>query len=256
MQTAYFAVFLQEYVPWTEYNGDLLEILLEYAAKQNMYCRINALDALYSLGNTGYVVKALIIQDRMETFLHTRVLTEGLLSFSGDHEELTAMLLERFEEFSVRIRLAVLNYIRFQSGAYKEFMYRIMMDEKEDRELRLSAERYFGRYPWEPARGALIAFVRDKETLRWEYAAVAASALKDYKGEDVTSALKSALYSSNWYVRYNAAVSLEASGLSYTELIDVMAGKDRYAREMLEYRLGEQRLMEAQRRAKEGRGEA
>ena len=85
---------------------------------------------------------------------------------------------------------------------------------------------------------------------------MAASALKDYKGEDVTSALKSALYSSNWYVRYNAAVSLEASGLSYTELIDVMAGKDRYAREMLEYRMGEQRLMEAQRRAKEGRGEA
>ena len=85
---------------------------------------------------------------------------------------------------------------------------------------------------------------------------MAAAALKDYKGEDVISALKSALYSSNWYVRYNAAVSLEASGFSYTELIDVMAGKDRYAREMMEYRLGEQRLMENQKVSKEGRGEA
>ena len=256
MQTAYFAAFLQEYVPWTEYSDDLLEVLLEYAAKQNMYCRINALDALYASGNAPYVVKALNIQDRMETLLHTRVLTEGLLSFSGNHEELMKMLLERFGEFSVRIRLAVLNYIRFQSGEYKEFMYRIMTDEQEDRELRLSAERYFGRYPWEQARDALLAFARDKETLRWEYAAVAAAALKDYKGEDVISALKSALYSSNWYVRYNAAVSLEASGFSYTELIDVMAGKDRYAREMMEYRLGEQRLMENQKVSKEGRGEA
>ncbi len=131
-------------------------------------------------------------------------------------------------------------------------MFRIMTDENEDRELRLAAVRYFGRYPWERARGVLIGFAVDKEVLRWEYAAVAAGALKDYSGEDIISALKSALSSSNWYVRYNAAVSLEAKGLSYAHLMDVMLGNDRYAREMMEYRLEERRLMEERELQKEG----
>lgn len=256
MQTAYFAAFLQEYCRWSEYKEELLEVLLNYASKRNLYCRINALDALYAMGNAGYVVRAVVMQDKSEAPLHTRVLTEGLLSFSGDQNELTTKLLERFDEFSDRTRLAVLNYIRSQSGDHQEFMYRIMTDEREERELRFSAERYLGRYPWEPARDALIAFVKDKEALHWEYAALAAWALRNYEGEDVLSALKSALYSPNWYVRYNAAESLESKGFSYAELIDVMAGKDRYAREMMAYRFDLQRLTENERISEKGREEA
>ena len=229
MQTAYFAVFLQKYRRDSEYDSVILEMLLQYAAQENMYCRINALDALYAIGNEEYVVKAVAIQDKMEAFLHEKVLTEGLLSFSGDHGKLIDKLIGRFE-----------------------FMFRIMTDEDEDRELRLAAVRYFGRYPWERARGVLIGFAVDKEVLRWEYAAVAAGALKDYSGEDVISALKNALSSSVWYVRYNAAVSLEAKGLSYAHLIDVMMGNDRYAREMMEYRLEERKLMEERELRKEG----
>lgn len=244
MQMAYFAVFLQKFRRRSKYDDVLLDCLLKYAAQKNMYCRINALDALYAFGNAKYVEKAVEIQDGMDAFLHEKVLTEGLLSFSGNHEELIKAFIGRFEEFTVKTKHAILNYIRFKSGGYKEFMYQILIDEKEDRELRLSAIRYFGRYPWNRARSMLINFAMDKDRLRWEYAAVAAAALKDYEGEDVISALKSALYSSNWYVRYNAAVSLEASGLSYSKLIDVMAGNDRYAREMMEYRLEERRLTE------------
>lgn len=252
MQTAYFAVFLQKYRRDSEYDSVILEMLLQYAAQENMYCRINALDALYAIGNEEYVVKAVAIQDKMDAFLHEKVLTEGLLSFSGDHGKLKEKLIGRFEEFTDKTKLAVLNYIRLKSDGWKEFMFRIMTDEDEDRELRLAAVRYFGRYPWERARGVLIGFAVDKEVLRWEYAAVAAGALKDYSGEDVISALKSALSSSVWYVRYNAAVSLEAKGLSYAHLIDVMMGNDRYAREMMEYRLEERKLMEERELQKEG----
>lgn len=220
-----------------------------------MYCRINALDALYAFGNAEYVVKAVEKQDKMDAFLHEKVLTEGLLSFSGDHRELIKELIRRFEEFKVKTKLAILNYIRFKSEDCKEFMYKIMTDEEEDRELRFAAVRYFGRYPWEQARSVLIEFASDKEVLHWEYAAVAAAALKDYRGDDVLSALKTALYSSNWYVRYNAAVSLEAAGMSYNRLIDVMAGNDRYAREMMEYRLEERKLVKERELQKEGKSE-
>ncbi len=255
MQTAYFAVFLEKFRRRSEYDSALLESLLKYAVQENMYCRINALDALYAFGNAEYVVKAVEKQDKMDAFLHEKVLTEGLLSFSGDHRELIKELIRRFEEFKVKTKLAILNYIRFKSEDCKEFMYKIMTDEEEDRELRFAAVRYFGRYPWEQARSVLIEFASDKEVLHWEYAAVAAAALKDYRGDDVLSALKTALYSSNWYVRYNAAVSLEAAGMSYNRLIDVMAGNDRYAREMMEYRLEERKLVKERELQKEGKSE-
>lgn len=50
-------------------------------------------------------------------------------------------------------------------------------------------------------------------------------------------ALTKAIYSSNWYVRSNAAASLAQQGLDYSDLIGVVAGGDRYVREMMLYQL-------------------
>ena len=55
-------------------------------------------------------------------------------------------------------------------------------------------------------------------------------------------ALLRAMNSSNWYIRSNAASSLEAHGLSYEQMFQVLSGGDRYAREMLAYRLKAKRL--------------
>ena len=55
-----------------------------------------------------------------------------------------------------------------------------------------------------------------------------------------------AMHSSNWHVRYNAACSLEVRELDYSALIEVVGGRDRYAREMMMYRL-DTRRMEAER---------
>ena len=67
--------------------------------------------------------------------------------------------------------------------------------------------------------------------------AVRATALAAYPGEDATDALVGAIYSSNWYVRSNAAASLTARGLEYDDLVSVVGGSDRYVREMLLYQL-------------------
>ena len=41
----------------------------------------------------------------------------------------------------------------------------------------------------------------------------------------------------NSYIRYQAAASLEACGLSYSDVAQVTNGQDRYAREMIMYQL-------------------
>ena len=51
---------------------------------------------------------------------------------------------------------------------------------------------------------------------------------------------------SNWYIRFNASKTLESFHLTYQELGDVMDGRDRYAREILQYQMEVQRAKEEQ----------
>ena len=245
-QAAYFSYILSRYMLQRHMDiQSIQEVLLEYVEKDNLYCRVNGLQALYAFGNVDHILTALKLQDSGEIFIHEKILTEGLLSFTGDHDALIHSLWDELSSFSEHTQLAILNYIRFRSGAYTREMFAIMQNERMGKELRLAAIRYFGRYPYEPALEPLLAFAEDSDPLKWEYTTVSVSALAGYPGERVIDALKNALHSANWYVRYAAAVSLEALQVTYDDLIDIMNGNDRYAREMITYRLESRRMQKA-----------
>lgn len=159
------------------------------------------------MGTPEIVAEALRIADDGSVFLHEKLITEGLLSYTGDYHALIEQLWKKMTRYSPHTQLAILNYIRFRSGDYQREMYEIMMDKKAHKELRL-----------------------------------AASSLASYEGKAVVGALKEALRSSNWYVRYAAAQSLEHLHVNYGDVVDITAGSDRYAREMLMYRLESRKL--------------
>lgn len=243
MQAAYYSYFLSQYTVEKQVDSDSVQdVLLEYMKKDSLYCRVNALQALYTFGNAEHILTALKAQDDGKVFLHEKILTEGLLSFTGDHHELIGRLWEVLDSFSEHTQLGILNYIRLKSGDYTKQMFALMEDETKGKELRLSAIRYFGKYYYEPALEPLVRFASEKDPLRWEYTTVSISSLARYPGEKVIATLKEAIHSPNWYVRYSAATSLEAHHMDYTALIDIVAGDDRYAREMMLYRLETQKL--------------
>lgn len=244
IDAAYFSYCLSRYMePKHMPIHSIQGLLLDYVRKENLYCRVNGLQALYRFGSAENILIALEIQDQGEVFIHEKIITEGLLTFTGDHHKLIDALWSRLNQFSPRTQLAISNYIRFQTGDYVGEMLAVLQDENQDKELRLSAIRYFGRYAYQPVLETLLELVGQKDPEKWEYATVSASALASYPGEQVVSALKEALHSANWYVRYAAAASLEALQVDHSELMDVIAGNDRFAREMLLYRL-ESREME------------
>ena len=245
-QAAYFSYFLSQHMSRKHMHIQTLQdLLLSYMKKNSLYCRVNALQALCAFGSPEHLVTALHVQDDSSVHLHEKILTEALLSYTGDHVELISRLLEQRRSFSPHTQLAVLNYIRFCSGSCCREMFSIMEDDTEDKELRLSAIRYFGRYSYPPALEMLLGFASDPDPVDWEYATVAVSSLARYRGEEVVSALKQALHSSNWYVRSAAAAGLQAQGLDYSQLTDIMGGSDRYAREILAYQLESHRLQKA-----------
>ena len=102
--------------------------------------------------------------------------------------------------------------------------------------MRYACIRYLGRYPYGPAYETLLELAECRNDARWEYAAIASTALCAYPGDETIERLKRNLYSRNWYIRFNASKSLERMGLTYLDLIDVMEGHDRYATEILRYR--------------------
>ncbi len=251
IQAAYFAWFLAKHKLNRHMELDAVQdILVDYMNQNSLYCRVNAFHALCSLGSPRRVARAVTVLDQNQKFFHGKLMTDSLLSFTGSHRELIALLLERFDSFSAQTRLAVFNYIRFHSGEYCPWVLTLMNDPEEDKELRLSAIRYFGSYVYPPAKPALLAFAVDKDPIHWEYAAISASALASYSGGDVADTLTEAIYSSNWHVRSNAAASLTARGLEYDGLIAVVGGGDRYVREMMLYHL------QLRRAGGEGRKEA
>lgn len=243
MQAGYFAYVLSCYTSDRQMVMDSLQdILLDYVKKPNLYCRFNALKALYHFASPEHIVQALLLQDDGGVFFHEKLITEGLLSYTGDHEALIARLWEEFPSYTVHTQHAILNYIRLRSGNYKEELYGILDDPAADKELRLAAVRYFGKYPYDPARAWLLKFVKDKDPTQWEYATVASASLASYPDNEAICALKEALHSGNWYVRSAAAQSLEHMQVDYTDVMDIASGSDRYAREMMLYRLESRKL--------------
>lgn len=243
MEAAYFAYFLSRHKLEKFRTDDAIqELMVEYMTEDNLYCRINAMNALYVFGVPEKIVQAVTVLDRTDHVFNEKILTDGLLTYQGDHERLTELFWEKFDDFSTKVQLCILNYVRFRTGTYTERMFGIMQDVSRDKELRISAIRYFGKYVYEPARGPLLEFARDTDPVSWEYAAIATTSLARYRGDDVVSVLMEGLHSPNWYVRYNAAVSLEAQDLDYMDLIEVVGGRDRYAREMMMYRLEFRRM--------------
>lgn len=233
-----FAYFIRKYrVVEGEPVPVIMDMMMELLQETSLYCRESALHAIYSSGDCECVLQALHTVDENYRFHHAKLLTDGLFAFSGDKGQLTQALWDSFDSFSVSMQVVILDYIRFSGGDLKEELLQILADTSQDDELRFSCIRYFGKYPYEPAFPLLISFVQRLRNQRWEYAAIAVTALASYPSGRTVEVLKKALNSSNWYIRFNAAKSLESFHLTYLELSDVMESNDRYAREILQYQM-------------------
>ena len=237
IKITYFAYVVSEYGVITGHaTRTMLKYLFRLLDAPSIYCRENALHAIYSSGDTDAVLKALKIIDKSSQFHHSKLLYDGMYNFCGNNHQLIEGLLENFDQFSLNMQTAILDYIRFSSGDYCEEIFAKLTDEGTDDEIRFSCIRYFGKYPYNPAYPLILKLAEDDGQRRWEYAAIASQSLASYPTEHSIEILKENLRSREWHVRFNAAQSLEKMGLSYIDLQDVFDGDDRFAREMLQYR--------------------
>lgn len=250
VETAYFPYIMKKYEILNGRPFDaMIDMLYSLLSEPSIYCRENALQAIYTIGDADCVIRALKIIDAQNKFYHSKLLTDGLLTFMGNKESLGDALWEFYPEASGDMKITILNYFRFSNVRYCERFYDIMTDEKCDDEIRFSCIRYFGKCYYDKAYPVLLDFARGQNELRWEYSAIASIALGTYPTDETIEVLKVNLHNSNWYIRFNASQALERIGLTYSDLIDIVEGKDRYASEILRYRFDVRDIMEDEKGA-------
>lgn len=251
IEQAYFAYVIEHlHIDRHQVSFDgIIEFCLNRIGESDIPCRENALKALYSIGNPEAVLAAWRQMERFGITHSLKLLTDGLLRFSGNQTALAHLLFENRDEFNYLLLLPVMQFIRFRSGDFQQEFYELLNDEHMDKELRLEALRYFRKYPYAPARETIQNFLRYHEAVAWEYSAMAALALSSYPGPDTVVCLKDGLHAFNWYVRMNSADAL-INGLKIAQihLHDIYNGKDRFAKEALQYIYDRAEIMQQEAR--------
>ena len=213
------------------------EKLIQMLGSSDIYCRENALQALYAMGNTHHVVRALRVLNRNPEQHNSMVLSHGLRKFSGSHEYLAAELWNILDEFKPNLQISIIKYIRACSDSFCPQMLELLTKGRAYTEVTVCAIRYLGEHPYQPAYSALLELASGGETISWEQEAEAVISLRAYPGPSTVAVLKAALHSWNWTIRSNAAESLARLGLRYLDVLDILEGTDRYAAEIMRYQL-------------------
>lgn len=246
LRRAYVAALARRWYRERPVDPAVLRALQEDLRLTALYARQNAFEALVALGAPEDIARALETLGEASVAHSRRLVSETLLAYPGDPNELADALLARFDALSDPMRVCVINYLRLAgvdregAGAHADryaFVRDLMNDPDGDKDLRLACVRFFMRNAWDPVLDALVEMALDDDVTHWEYAAVATLALSSYARPAAVATLRHCLRSPVYQVRFNAAKSLYELDLSLEgDLADVMEGPDRYAREMLAYR--------------------
>ena len=162
-------------------KGIVFPFLFDLLGNKSLYCRENALRALYSSEDIHAVVQALTFLDANEQLLpHKKILTDGLLSFDKK-EELIPLLWKKMSEFHPRMQVTLLDYIRYASSNWKDEMLS-MLETSQDMEIQITCVRYFGRYQDERSVSFLLHHAEEEKEGIWELQNACVSALAMYPG--------------------------------------------------------------------------
>lgn len=238
----FFAYLVWKYRLCTEKETDpFVMMMLKLCLSHSLYCRENALCALYGCGCPEHVAKAYVLMTQHGVEHSAKLVTDGLLQFAGDKNELAEQLWSRWDMFLPHYQVCIVNYIRMVSGNFCERFYKLLSDGQADNEVLFAAIRYFRTYPYGEAEGFLQNLVVKWDEADWEFAAIAALSLEKYHGSATMQALLTGCRSTSWHVRENASDSLiQMMSDDALQSLIAMEG-DRFAREMLLYKLTKRR---------------
>lgn len=214
------------------------DLMAEYVLDDSVYARENALKALYSFGNAEKVVASFKALSEKNIYHSEKLLTDGLMTFRGDFENLSSLLMKHFDKFIECYQISIINCFAYRNEhAFDQKLIQYINGTDVSMDIKCSVLRIIGKVKCEENKQILLSSLAQYNNEDgWEQAAVAASMLDDYVGdEEVITALYQAITSKNWYVRMNSAGSLIKVGESDENIDYILNCDDKYATNALAY---------------------
>ncbi len=242
---AFYVFVLKKYrFPLYHCTSDLVANLKDLIELGDSACAEGVMLAVYTMGDPDRVLEFLELIDKSEKFVHPKIISDGILSYTADRAALNTSILSSLGRFSPEMQVNLLNYLRFTDDSFCKEILEILKDESVNDEVRFCCIRYFGKYHYDPAYEVIADFADHAESRRAEYAVVSLMALRNYPCDRTVQILVRHIHHPNWYIRYNATESMEMLGIEYQDLVDIFDGRDRYAREMLQYKFDQRYILE------------
>ncbi len=245
---AFFAYIVFELMPnscedelYLKIFNDLIKNLISFMHSKSVFVRCNAFRAIVKTGSVDYVYHSLTVINNNVHLRNGKFFSDYLLEFTGDTDELVNRILKSFFEFSSDMQVAIINYLRLlpplglKVRCYPVIL-KVLCSPKTNGEATIAAIRFFGKHKCDDAYEKLLEFleVDNEDSMGFNYAAVAAGALRNYGSQRTIDALLKKLSSRDWYVRYNCADSLIYLKVDYEEIVS--KSTDPFAKEMIIHR--------------------
>jgi len=238
-ERAYLAFFISQY-PQVAKNSDgissgTVDNMVSYIEDSDIYCRVNVLKALSHVGDMYGVANVLQFFSERRYFIHHKLLADELLCFVGNKEDLAKRLWSNHRIWNPNIMLGVVNFITMCSGAFDEEFLPVLKNPSANVEIRLAIMRYYRKNIYSQVHPILLEYL--SQTENYDFAIVAAFVLDAYPSPVTTAALKAALESDKWHVRYNAITSLVNLGEYSEDMVNELIEHDNDALQILQYKL-------------------
>lgn len=227
-----------------DHQDKLIHLLLPFLDDPSIYCKENVLKALCNFGQAEPIIETLMILSEKNYYHNQRLVSDGLLTYTGDRLELIELLYKNLFCFSTDYQVAIINYFNLEPAAEILDKQLITLLEQADQQVDISCAvlRYYTKHPVQDYLPIFLTWLQTSEdqNSEWQSRSVAASTLARYPGPATEAALITALYSNYWYVRKNAAQALWTLQVPIERLSEVFASDDPYAKDQLVAHYGKQ----------------
>ena len=183
---------------------------------KSLYARNNALRVIQNSKDETDIMKALNTINETEHYFNNKIIIDFITEFSGDKSAFHTLLIKNFEGFDTDMKKIFIEYftnIGEEDSKVSGHMFNILKNS-EILELVIAATKYFGEVINTEAKKLIL---KNLDSEFWELRAVSGKVIEYYKDEVIVERLEAKLTDSNWYVRYNSALSL----------INITNGKER-----------------------------
>lgn len=224
----YLATLLGEY---RISNYEISEFLLECINTKSIYLRISALESIARIGNISTFKRAIEYISKENKYINNKVFTDILNQFGGDKYYLDKYLINNLKNFSENIQKVVIEHFKNNKTDFVKEDLLNYLNDNMNKEVSISIIKYFSVIKYEKSKEKIIELLNNKD---WEFRAVCATALKNYKCKESKNALTKSIKDKNWYVRYNSAITI-LEFLDDDLINSILYENDKYAKDILFY---------------------